>query len=309
MAETAHALDPRRLIPRQGHGWTPGAEVGWWPMREVLSGAEVMVPALGVFCPYEPEWGLWHSNTIGLASGNCPAEALLHGLYELIEHDATAFGEAFRLGYRVIPETMPEQAQALLERFSRAGIAVDVYTFTGDTGVPVFYVTSLDEHARDRMLINGGVGCSLDTTTALMRAINETAQSRLSVIAGAREDLDRQAYRRHASYEAMKEMLEQWGRTHTRVGFGEIPTHRTCCVRHTLDKVLAQIQGAGLDLVFASELAPADLPFSVVKAVVPGMEIHHEDRLRIGARLVRKAKELGPSPLFPESLRSLAGVV
>ncbi|MGW1864548.1 YcaO-like family protein [Streptomyces mauvecolor] len=281
------ALDPRRLVPRRGHGWRPDSVIGWWPMREVLRDVEVLVPALAVFTPYPYECEMFRSNTIGLASGNTHDEALLHALYELVEHDCTAFAEKLRLGFRITEASLPGQARALIERFSRAGIEVSVFACDSGLGMYSFYVTAEDTHAQDAMLINGGAGCSLDPTVALYRALTETAQSRLAVIGGAREDLDTQAYRRHASYDSMKDILHAWSAERPTRSFDDIPDLSTGSVDGDLTTVLDRLRGGGLDVVLSTELSPPDLPFSVVKAVVPGIEFTHVDHRRVGTRITR----------------------
>ncbi|GAA3613937.1 YcaO-related McrA-glycine thioamidation protein [Kineosporia mesophila] len=279
-------LDPRRLIPRRTNTWTPQTPLSWWPMRCLRSDAEVAVPALAVFTPFPGEAGLMQSNTIGLAAGNDPVDATVQALYEVIEHDCTAFGEKLRLGYRIRPETVPGPARELIERFERASIRVTVHAYTGGLPVPAFFVTTEDTHARDGMLFNGGAGCHLNPEIALLRALTEAAQSRLAVIAGAREDLDEQAYRRHSSYDELRDYLHEWSAGRPERSFDAIPDRSSGDNAKDLALLLDILAENGLGLVLRTELAPAGLPFTVVKVIVPGSEFAHVDKLRIGARLV-----------------------
>jgi thioglycine synthase len=278
-------LDPRRLILRRGHGWSPDASLGWWPARELLTDTEVLVPALAVFTPYPAEYGMFRSNTIGLAVGNNPREALLHGLLEAIEQDCTAFGETLRQGNKIRPESLPDGPAGLIAQFERVGVNVQVFSYINEIGVPTVFATTDDTHAEDGLLINGGAGCHPDPLVAVNRALTEAAQSRLAVIGGAREDVDGQAYRRHASYSAMREMLLVWSSGRPEIDFSELPDESTQTLEGDLDRVLTGLYGAGLSLILAVELAPEDLPFSVTKVIVPGLEGHHNDRARLGPRL------------------------
>ncbi len=291
--DQAQALDPRRLILRRGHTWTEDEPITWWPVRELLTDIEVLVPALAVFTPFRAEHGMFRSNTIGLAVGNSPQEALLHGLLEVIEHDCTAFGETLRRGNKIREASLPEVPAGLVERFQRAGVDVQLFAYTSEIGVPTMFATTEDTGARDGMLINGGAGCHLDPVMAVTRALTEAAQSRLSVIAGAREDLGRQAYRRQASYEAMKEMFQTWSTGRPEADFGDVPAQSTGTTTGDLARVLAGLQQARLSLALALELAPADLPFSITKVIVPGLEVHHQDRARLGTRLYREMVRAG----------------
>jgi ribosomal protein S12 methylthiotransferase accessory factor len=290
-AEGIAVLDPQRLILRRDSEWTPQREIGWWPTRELASDAEVLVPALAVFTPHPHEHGMFSSNTIGLTVGNSPREALLHGLLELIEHDSSAFGETLRLGRTIPLKTVPDRVAELVERFARVGIEVQMFLYLTEIGVPTIHVTTEDTHVRDGMLFNGGVGCHLDPEIAAIRALTEAAQSRLNVIAGAREDFDRQAYRRHTSYAGLRAAYHSWSSGRDSIDFADIHHTSTATTEGDLDLVLAGLLRAGLTAVHAAELAPVDLPFSVTKVIVPGLEVFHEDSRRLGPRL-RRARDV-----------------
>jgi putative methanogenesis marker protein 1 len=287
------SLDPRRLILRRGGTWTPDVVLSWWLTREINSDIEVLLPSLAIFTPYPAQYGMFRSNTIGLASGNNPQEALLHGLLEVIEQDCTAFGETLRGGSRIRLKSLPDSLGALVEKFEQADVSVRLYVYLNDLAVPTVFATVDDTHSRDGMLINGGAGCHLDPIVAATRALTEAAQSRLDVIGGAREDLDGQAYRRHASYEGMRGMLRNWESGRPEIDFDQIPSESTGTTGGDLTRIIGRLDSAGLPLVFATELAPDDLPFSVTKVVVPGLETHHHDPRRLGVRLHRAMADAG----------------
>lgn len=292
-------LDPRRLILRRDHTWSGGQPMGWWPARELASDAEVMVPALSVFTPYPHEHGMFSSNTIGLAVGNTSQEALLHGLLEVIEHDCSAFGESLRQGYRVRPESLPEEPARLVAMFERAGVEVQMFLYLTEIGVPTIHVSTEDTHAGDGMLFNGGVGCHLDPEIAAVRALTEAAQSRLNVIAGAREDFERQAYRRHTSYAELREMYHAWAIGREEIDFAGIPSSTTATTSGDLDIALTGLLQAGIGVVLATELAPSGFPFSVTKVIVPGLEVYHEDQRRLGPRLRERMRLLSSGGRSP----------
>jgi thioglycine synthase len=281
-------LDPLRLIPRRNHGWTPATPMTWWPARALRYEVEVWVPAVTIFTPFPPEANLMASNTGGLASGNNRDEALLHGLYEVIEYDCQTFAELLNTGYRILPETLPDAAQELLERFERAAVEVTVHACVNGIGIPSFFAITEDKYAGDAMLFNGGAGCHLDPSVAVLRAITEAAQSRVGVIAGAREDTDRQEHRRASSYGDLRDKLHRWSEGRPWRSFRDFPDRTTGTIAGDLDVALDALSADGLDLVLDTELAPADVPFSVVQVVVPGAETAYADVNRVGPRL-RKA--------------------
>lgn len=285
-------LDPRRLIPRRGHTWSAEQPMGWWPTRELFSDREVLLPALSILTPYPHEHGMLSSNTIGLAIGNSPREALLHGLLEVVEHDCVAFGEMLRSGHRVPTESLPPVPAELVARFEQAGVEVRILLYRTEVGVPTFQVTTADMHTGDGMLFTAGAGCHLDPEVAVTRALTEAAQARLNVIAGAREDFDRQAYRRDSSYEKLREEYEEWTSGREDLDFDQVPDRSTGDVTGDLDLVFEGLDRIDRAAVFAAELAPPELPFSTTKVVVPGLEVFHEDRARLGPRLHRKMTKL-----------------
>ena len=292
-AEGVETLDPRRLILKRGHSWTENSSISWWPARELFSNEIVLIPALAVFVPFPNECGMFRSNTIGLASGNSPQEALLHGLLETIEHDCTAFGETLKSGWNIRLSSLPAAAQELVERFQRHGIEVQVFAYVNEIGVPTFFATTEDTQAADGMLFNGGAGCHLDPALAVTRALTEAAQSRLAVIAGAREDFTAQAYRRDSSYQQLKEMFKTWSGRRPTEDFDVVSSSSTASTDGDLRQIMNGLADAGLDLIFAVELAPDGFPFSVTKAVVPGLEVYHNDSARLGTRLRREMVRAG----------------
>ena len=293
MSEQMPTLDPRRLVPRRGHQWSPRTPLTWWPMTCLRNEVDIAVPAVAVFTPFPHEAGLMSSNTIGLAAGNDPTDATVQALYEVIEHDSTAFGEKLGLGHRVPHETVPDAHREVIERFERASVRVTIHAYTGGLPVPTFFVTTDDTHARDGMLFNGGAGCHLDPDIALMRALTEAAQSRLAVIAGSREDLEGQAYRRHASYDELRDQLHAWSEARPWLPYDAIPDRSSGDNDTDLAYLLDLLGEHGLHLVLRTSLAPDGFPFSIVKIVVPGSEFTHVDHQRVGVRLLNARNAAG----------------
>src|SRR6185295_5824993 len=130
----------------------------------------------------------------GLASGNTVVEAAIHGLCEVVERDALwrQRGARFDPDQRVDLATVDSQlANAVLGRFAAAGMHTDIVDISGPVGLPCFEV--LLSHPESAATYHGS-GCNPSRTTALLRALTEAAQSRLSHIAGSRDDFFRRTY-------------------------------------------------------------------------------------------------------------------
>jgi ribosomal protein S12 methylthiotransferase accessory factor len=137
---------------------------------------------------------LFRATSNGLASGNTLVEALVHALCEVIERDSIwRSGAVWRDPDRcLVPETIPSgPALAVWRRLSRAQLKTQLVDLSGPTGLPCFeaYISDTDHVAYK------GYGCHPSRDTALVRALTEAAQSRLSHIAGTRDDLYRETYR------------------------------------------------------------------------------------------------------------------
>ena len=131
----------------------------------------------------------------GLASGNTEAEAVLHGLYEVVERDSLTRAESV-VPRRLELTSVTRPARDLLDRLAAAEVDVRVEVLPSPTGLACFRATIWSEAFPVRF---AGAGAHLDREVALCRALTEAAQSRVTEIAGARDDLTAGAYRRAAS--------------------------------------------------------------------------------------------------------------
>jgi ribosomal protein S12 methylthiotransferase accessory factor len=193
-----HALCPRALDPGPDLArWQPDSELEWLEGEDLLEGGPVFVPkdalALDLTDFRRPRYVAGSSN--GLASGNRLDEAVLHALYELIERDAERrwwnlgprqqLATALDLG--IVAADFPLVGD-LLERVQRADCEVALFDCTGPTRLATFRCV-IGERAREfRPLAAEGSGADGQAGVAIMRALTEAAQARLTFIAGSRDD-------------------------------------------------------------------------------------------------------------------------
>ncbi|AGC47543.1 hypothetical protein MYSTI_06270 [Myxococcus stipitatus DSM 14675] len=227
--------------------------------------------------------GAFLMSSNGLASGNHVLEATLHGLCEVVERDASALwharGEKGQAGTRLDLTTVNDSAcREVLETYARAGVAVGVWETTSDVGVPAFtcYIVDQERESLRPVAVAGGMGCHPSRGVALLRALTEAAQSRLTRICGARDDLHRKAY------EEAREGVEA-DRLRTRLReekpvrrFQEAPHQDASTLEDDLGWVLVKLRMAGVAQVVAVELTKPELGIPVVRVVVPGLEPTHE---------------------------------
>lgn len=211
----------------------------------------------------------------GLASGNIPDEAVLAGLYEVIERDAYSLARSVPGFWNHtatmvnLPALQFPEVDALLDRCRDAGTGVIVQDITSDIGVPAFAARIFDirepEHG-----FGVGYGCHLQTEVAIVRSITEAAQGRAVVqVAGSRDDItqyERWTMRLFGNeVQALVAMSEQ---------ARHIPTMGTAQASFTadFDTVADLLARRSMPEVVVVDLTTPDFGVPVVRVIVPGLE-------------------------------------
>ena len=97
-----NAINPKDLLlPKNLDSYNLNTtKLEWIEATDIISEKEIYIPANAVFHPYIPSRdkipspiALFKGNTNGLASGNIIEEAILHGIFEVIERDAWSIFE------------------------------------------------------------------------------------------------------------------------------------------------------------------------------------------------------------------------
>jgi len=278
-----NAVDPRDLILPEGT--TPEFPLPWVCGYEIVREEEVYVPAHAVFHPLSSGYPrLFRTTTNGLASGNTTEEAVFHALMEVIERDAWSIAEATRNTGPEITGIHDGLAGDLLGKFSRADVEVHLKEITSDLGIPTVAAVSDDTRLKDPALLTIGMGTHTSAGIAVLRALTEVAQSRLTQIHGAREDTTDAGFRKTIGYERTKRMNRYWFETEKKVSFSEIPSHDTDDFLKDIRYVTDALGKAGLDRVIVCDLTRPEIGVPVVRVIVPGLEVYAMDQERIGRR-------------------------
>ncbi|MEV0612013.1 YcaO-like family protein [Nonomuraea sp. NPDC050404] len=186
------SYDPGRLPLAYGSLLTERTRLDWVPAKSVLDDGPRWLPyeAVRLDGTVGERWTvpLFRPSTNGLAGGNTLDEALLHGLLEVMERDVLASA-----GERVpiLPESVGGYPGELVARFHDAGVNLRIEDIGNAYRLPCFKVLIL---SHDFPVVFRGSGCHVDSDVALSRALTEAAQSRLTAIAGARDDLSASIY-------------------------------------------------------------------------------------------------------------------
>lgn len=269
-------LGPGALAPDEAwRGWD-GARLAWRTGDDLLSGLPCLVPAHAVHCPpagtepLGPALVPWTSNGMGAHARR--EAALLHALLEACERDqlARALPRGFtpaEVRLRLLaPASLARaapRAAGWAARLSARGFAVHLLDAGADLGLPTAAALLVDLE-RGPVPVAAGYACRTSRDGALLAALLEAAQSRLTEIHGAREDVV------HGERAAALPLAALCRRTRATRRAAALPDHGAMPPRSALRLVLARLAAAGHRRVVATELAgPPGL--HVVKVLVPSL--------------------------------------
>ncbi|WP_458453181.1 YcaO-related McrA-glycine thioamidation protein [Methanobrevibacter sp.] len=265
----------------------------WSEVHDLVSDEDYFIPTNAIFHPYIPDSNvesLFKSNTNGLASGNVLEEAILHGIFEVIERDAWSIFELTHKNYSQInlDSIESEIVNETIERFTSNGINIKLMDFTADIDVPTIATSADDTVTRDAGLLTLGIGTHLDPEVAILRALTEVAQSRATQINGAREDTVRADFAREAGYERMKRINKYYFKQEDeQINLSDIENKSTTSINEDLDIVKDQLVSNNIEHVLYYDLTRPELDVSVVRVIIPEMEIYAIDPSRAGYRFLR----------------------
>jgi ribosomal protein S12 methylthiotransferase accessory factor len=249
----------------------------WLPGQELQEGGEAWLPASAVSLAYAPM--PFRFSTNGLASGNHPIEASLHALYELIERDAiTSLSQAGRIQVRpprcrfVRLETIREPAVAsLVDKVRAAELRLLLVAVQARVAVPTFWAVLLDPRSpATHTLVNVGYGSHLSAAVAAVRAITEAAQSRLTYIHGAREDL---AFKMNSDpAESVRALYRFFADAPPAdLAWDAILSEDAADLMADHHRVLGLLRESGVAQAFQVDLTRAPFGIPVVKVFAPGL--------------------------------------
>ena len=109
-------------------------------------------------------------------------------------------------------------------------------------------------------------GAHLSPLVAAARAITEAAQSRLTYIHGAREDLRKESYQRGAVH---PRLFDFFAALEADTAWEELVDASGDTLEDDLALLLDSIRENGLGRVYRIDLSHDDTPFSVVKVLIP----------------------------------------
>jgi ribosomal protein S12 methylthiotransferase accessory factor len=260
----------------QQHWHHDQQRIPWVTAVNAVTNELTWVPAGNIYFNLEP--GVHKPSTNGLASGNHVVEAALHGLYEVIERDAGyLLAQHGKINLRErgrivdLATIADPMIVSLLDSIDDKSKLVLCH-IDSRVNVHTFWAILLNKPGGHPLtMLNPGWGTHRDMTTAASRAITEAAQSRLTNIHGAREDI---VVRRGYSESNVEQSpaYRYFANLKPTTAWAELPTYSGASENLADDwqVMLQALDNAGLQ-VLVHDLTKDDLDIPVVKVIVPGL--------------------------------------
>ncbi len=292
-----NAIVAAERLPRLSDSrFSPYTQLLWIEGRDLLTGTLLWLPYemvhLNYTLPLPTGHGCFVASSNGLASGNHLLEAISHGITEVIERDATTIWHlldpAEQRRTRLDLDTVEDApCRELLAKFESAGVMVAVWETTSDVGIPSFLCRILQREGPPVSTLRPatGMGCHNSRHVALMRALTEAAQSRLTFISGARDDMARDEYSQFLdrnTYETWRGIVAEEGPARS---IREVPSFEGATFQEDIDWQLTRLRAVGISQVAVVDLTKPEFGIPVVRLVIPGLEsIDHSTRFVPGER-------------------------
>lgn len=166
-------------------------EIDWVVGNSVLSDEKKLIPAFMTFMfDVELKGTLFGTSSTGVASGSTLEDAILHGLFEVIEHDAWIIGQS---NPYVLPKVNYDSSanpkiKEIVSKIRMMGYDIVTRDYTNDLEIPVYrtYITNRNNYSQYSY---NGIGCHINPEIALERSITEAIQFCDESFGGAQSSL------------------------------------------------------------------------------------------------------------------------
>lgn len=298
-AKTSEVLDGQSrpnaildLCPKRNAKIDPDVNLNCVEAIEINQHIPMKVPAELAFVPYPDKSPWFSSNTNGLSSGNSLTEATIHGILEVIERDIYSFQAIKNTSQLIQKESYPASVKEIEQKVQQAGLELVIRYAPNEFGMPYFLAAVIDHELANPVFIHGGYGCHTFKSIAMMRAVTEAIQSRLSFIHGGRDDLtdtfqiiEQQTEEERAR--RFNELAKEFKNPDKQISFADISEYNWQFdnLDHYLQQLLDFLKQHNITQVLRVAFTKPDEPLQVVKMIVPKLEFFSKKSPRIGARL------------------------
>ena len=286
--------------------------VRWTTAYSLTGKREVRIPSCLSYMSYRPKPGetvIGGASSNGLACHSSREQALLKGIYELVERDAFFAAWLNRL---TMPRLRIDESSWLRgvfdEKLNKPGIEYNFIDMTTDIGVPVACCVGKMRHG-EKILTGVGAASNLDPTKALFKATVEAGHT----LIWADNMMDRDDFAFDPTYANIRDFADHVRlfcepHMHAELDFllaspevtelSSLADQSSDSMTRDIETCLHSLERQGLD-AFMIDMTPphvADAGLWVIKVLVPelvGINGDHRYRFLGGDRLYEIPKILG----------------
>jgi YcaO-like protein with predicted kinase domain len=163
----------------------------------------------------------------------------------------------------------------VLSLVEKGEVHVGVWDITSDIGIPAYACVIMDQPDSAAWRVHGaysGFGCHLAPEIGLLRALTEAVQSRLTFIAGSRDDMFRRDY---TSIQLDEPQRIRWRELCQPVEVCSFSRHSSLAsdtFEGDISIILDRLHEVGVKSAVVTDLTNSDYAIPVVKVMVPSLE-------------------------------------
>lgn len=286
--ESAYQLAGRRLtvplerLPRVAGGVLAQDEPMLWASGTSLDeGSEVLVPWECVSLnttSSRTQRRTFIMSSNGLAGGNTEQEALLQAVQELVERHCIAAwrrrdAASVKAGQVDTASITDASLSSLLSRVQPHAL-VGLWDMAAVPGIPAFACLLVDRHFGQGKPVIGacsGFGVDCDPVVAASKAVLEAIQSRATLIAGSRDDIDVEEQSQCRNEQLLERMTGEIEFPNPTMILPE-PSGHGMGTHHRLNHMLEALRTHGIGQIVKVDLSKPDWGVPVVKLIAPQLE-------------------------------------
>lgn len=249
------------------------SDLHWSTGQDLISVNQYFFPTNYIcmdFSDVKEETGIFTRSTTGLASGNTIDEAILHSLFEIIERNCYAEFKILNNSLKKsrlmdIKKIKQKYSEKLISQLTDKHIKVAIFDITNRFQIPSYHCIIADESPVRKLGNQSGTGTHFSHDIALCRAITEAAQSRLTYISGARDDMF------HLNYQYTWKEFDESGEidNNEKIDTNVLSNNFNDQVGYLLNI----LNNHGYERVICYKHTPENFPISVVHSIIPRLII------------------------------------
>ncbi len=257
----------------------PETIIDWSITTPLAGGTAFAVPSLCASLDFTRDLDtVIERNSNGLSGGACLPDALLSGLCEVLERDAWSrarhWSTAKRAAHRItLVEIELPWLQQLLAKLRRLNFSLLCWDISSWSGLPCLQarLSDLSTGSMIDVPATDGWCCHPFKELALSGAILEAIQSRVTCVAGARDDIEdwtEQVKRQSNLYSALEALTPMGVQVRTWSAVPDWPLTNSAA---WLEMIYERLHIAGVEQIGYLDLTQPHIGITVVKMFVPGL--------------------------------------